>query len=351
MPDLVSVSSFIEDGSGALWIATQGNGVLRFSGKSLISFNSASGLLSDYCYSICYNKNDKIFISHRGGVSQIDNGTRRIISFTRNDGIKSSSEFFPNNVVCDENNNVWFGTSEGVVRFLPELSFNDNVPPVLNIEAVYINNEKTDFTKRIKLKPGIYEIRIEYTGISLSRARYWSAMKRYLKDTVRIGQPSRIRNITYERVDHGDYIFRVKAYNENDVPSEEEATIEFRIMRPVYLTVWFYFVVVFLVIVSLYYYIRRREDNLRTAQERLIRNLDEKTKEIIVKEEIIKERKKAEKELIAAKERAELSDKLKTSFLNNMSHEIRTPMNAIVGLSEMLRILPAPTATRRNILT
>jgi signal transduction histidine kinase/CheY-like chemotaxis protein len=76
---------------------------------------------------------------------------------------------------------------------------------------------------------------------------------------------------------------------------------------------------------------------MRTFQERLLKKIDEKTKEIIVKEEIIKERKKAEKILIAAKEKAELSDKLKSSFLTNMSHEIRTPMNAIVGLSELLK--------------
>ncbi len=51
------------------------------------------------------------------------------------------------------------------------------------------------------------------------------------------------------------------------------------------------------------------------VQERLLKNIDDKTKEIIVKEEIIKERKKVEKVLIEAKSKAELSEKLKTSFL------------------------------------
>ena len=45
---------------------------------------------------------------------------------------------------------------------------------------------------------------------------------------------------------------------------------------------------------------------------------------------------KMAQELKILKDKAELSDRLKSAFLANMSHEIRTPLNAIVGFSELL---------------
>jgi signal transduction histidine kinase len=49
------------------------------------------------------------------------------------------------------------------------------------------------------------------------------------------------------------------------------------------------------------------------------------------------------RELKIAKERAELSDRLKTTFLLNMSHELRTPLNSVIGFSGILmQQLPGP---------
>ena len=66
----------------------------------------------------------------------------------------------------------------------------------------------------------------------------------------------------------------------------------------------------------------------------------------LVKREL-KKRNVIEEQLMAAKDKAEESEKLKTAFLNNISHHIRTPMNAIIGFSELI-VDPALSADEKK---
>jgi len=61
---------------------------------------------------------------------------------------------------------------------------------------------------------------------------------------------------------------------------------------------------------------------------------EQEAKHIVLRDITQEERHKAE--LIAAKERAEQSDKLKDAFIANISHEIRTPLHIIIGYSNLI---------------
>jgi PAS domain S-box-containing protein len=83
---------------------------------------------------------------------------------------------------------------------------------------------------------------------------------------------------------------------------------------------------------------KRKDGTLYTVEEIItpVTNENGKVEHLIGIMTDITERKKAERELLAAKEAAEEASRLKTAFLSNMNHEIRTPMNAIMGFSELM---------------
>ncbi|MGF1586621.1 MAG: PocR ligand-binding domain-containing protein [Bacteroidales bacterium] len=64
----------------------------------------------------------------------------------------------------------------------------------------------------------------------------------------------------------------------------------------------------------------------------------------------ITNKKKADEELLRAKDKAEESDKLKSAFLANMSHEIRTPMNGILGFAQLLKEPELSSETQQEFI-
>ncbi len=78
---------------------------------------------------------------------------------------------------------------------------------------------------------------------------------------------------------------------------------------------------------------------------RLGRRLELSQKELLQKNEALVE---SRAEALAASERAELANRMKSVFIQNMTHEIRTPLNAIVGFSRLISEIASQDSEMRQ---
>ena len=283
-----SVVSISEGNDGTIWAGTHGNGVWKILEGDNVNYNRTSGLISDFCYSLTTTDEGVVVIGHRGGISQIDPETNIIRTFSRLEGVKSSAEFYPNAIFADNFGDIWFGTSEGIIKYLSALSPGGTASPKLHINALYVDGEQVDHSAgQVLLKPGYYELVVDYIGINFSNPEmvtYQTQLEGYNKNWSAL---TSTRRVVYDRVGHGNYSFKIKAFKADDIGSEIKSAFELRINKPVYLAIWFYAAILIMLSLLVYIIIRLREGKQIKFQIYLQDKLDERTHEVIMQKEKI----------------------------------------------------------------
>jgi ligand-binding sensor domain-containing protein/serine phosphatase RsbU (regulator of sigma subunit) len=288
LDQLMDIIAIEKDGNERLWIATLGNGVFKQEADSFIQISTADGLKSDYCYSIVSDNKNGIWVTHRGGLSRISKDNLAVQIFDSKKGI--NVDFNKGATYVDEDQNVWFGSSEKTVKFNPKKFLKNTTPPIVSVKSITVSDKKIQVSELIDLPYNRYKLKIDFIGISFKQpegVKYQYFLEGYDLDW----SESTFNNFAnYSRLDDGTYTFYVKACNNDGFCSEETKAFTITIAAPFWKKWWFLFSVFIALILLVYFIIIIRERRQKEIQKNLEIELDKRTKEVVKKSEEIEEK-------------------------------------------------------------
>jgi ligand-binding sensor domain-containing protein/serine phosphatase RsbU (regulator of sigma subunit) len=275
---MLDILAFEEDRMGGIWMATNGQGLLHLINDNLTQLNTENGLFSNFIYQLSLDKKNTIWCGHKGGLSRVNMNEKVVQRFDKRN--KLDMEFIFNATNTDDDNNIWFGTNEGVVQFsLFHDKFNtDEIRPIV-VSA--ISDEK-----ELKIKGKIYlpnsrnKLKIIFRAISLSNPGevYYQYRLKGFED--KWSNTSLDNFVEFSALPDGDFVFEVRSRIGNGEWTKPYVLSEINVEKPLWKKWWFSlgFLTVIIGLVALV--VRFRTQTLKNQKDELENKLAIRTQEI-----------------------------------------------------------------------
>ena len=104
------ITALLQDGEGALWIGTEGDGLYRYRKESRAHFEKGGGLLSDWVRTLYLDPQGTLWIGTAGGgLSRWRNG--QLATFTTREGLPDNTI---SQIMEDGKGRLWLGSNRGI---------------------------------------------------------------------------------------------------------------------------------------------------------------------------------------------------------------------------------------------
>ena len=288
LPGIIPKTMVMDD-KGILWIGT-GEGVKAFRNDSLLStVTQVDGLLSDNINLIAIGKDESIYIGTNNGLNRYFPGSRRIFSYTERNGF-TGIETKSNAVYETASGDLWFGTSNGVTRLIPDKAVTKEFEPRTHIMGMQVNYEPKEMIPGMKLSYNERSVLFDYYSICLTNpdiVRYKVRLEGADEEWRPVTDQTRA---IYSALPPGKYTFMLTARNSQGIWNIKPETFSFIIKPPYYRTWWFILIITILVVIVFISYIKIRERNLVKEKAILEEKVKERTAEVVQKSKEIEDK-------------------------------------------------------------
>lgn len=340
--DLITSSkltSIYIDSQKRLFFTSEGRGLFlyNYQTNSFQNISEADGLPNNIVYGVLDDSYGNLWISSNKGLACMNNDLTKIIkTYNQDDGLQSNQFNFKASYKS-LNGKMYFGGVNGFNSFYPkDLYKNENlVIPSVEITTIKLfDQDETTLERelRISLKRNKQiEIPVDKASFSISyialsyisetNNQYAYKLKGVDSDWNYVGNT---KTVTYVNLPSGNYVFQIKASNNDGVWNEKGVSLNIIIPPPFWLTntakIFYLLITIALIFVIVWFY----------------------HKKSIRKQEKILEIYRSEQETLAFKS--------KIDFFTTIAHEIRTPLSLInAPLEEIIISGDGVESTKQNL--